>query len=63
MIMDLYQFTHLSTEDKEYLLEFLANLTEGDLIKLCREMSMDHEDTRRLLFAHERFTADDEIPT
>jgi hypothetical protein len=61
--MDLYQFTRLSTEDKEYLLEFLANLTEGDVLKLCREMSMDFKDIRRVLIALARFTADDEIPT
>jgi hypothetical protein len=48
-------FRSISEHDQDELLEFLSNLTQGDLIRICGDQLMDGADTRRVLKAHELF--------
>ena len=56
-------FQALSSDDKDVILEFLLNLTEGDIRMMAKAMLMDRQDIRRLLDAFERLQSEDEIPT
>lgn len=49
------KFKSINEVDQDELLEFLDNLTQGDLIRICRDQLMDGADTRRVLGACDRF--------
>jgi hypothetical protein len=45
----------ISGEDRDALEEFLDNLTEGDVIKIAREMLYDRQDIKKFTKALENF--------
>lgn len=52
---ELERFDNLYLEDKDVLLEFLDNLTEGDIREMGRNMLMDGRDIRKVCDAFDRF--------
>ena len=45
----------LTEDDRDALLEFIQNLTDGDVMIIANEMQMDHADKRKLCRALESF--------
>lgn len=45
----------LTEDERNALLEFLENITEGDILIIANEMQMDHADKRKLCRALENF--------
>jgi hypothetical protein len=48
-------FEKLSPNEKDSILEFFSNLTEGDIFKIGCEMLMDKSDIREVCQALEKF--------
>lgn len=55
--MSYYQdkLNKLTEDDRDALLEFLENITEGDILIIASEMQMDQADKRKLCRALENF--------
>ncbi len=49
------KLNNITGDDRDALEEFLDNLTEGDVIKIAREMLYDREDIKKLVKAFENF--------
>ena len=55
--MSYYQdkLDKLTEDERDALLDFIQNLTEGDIMIIATEMQMDHADKRKLSRALENF--------
>jgi hypothetical protein len=45
----------LTEDERDALLDFIQNLTDGDIMFIASEMQMDHADKRKLCRALENF--------
>lgn len=54
------QFNKLSEHDQNILLEFLENLTDGEIRSICRDQQMDKKEIHRLCEAWDRFKYEQE---
>ncbi len=55
--MSYYQdkLNKLTEDERDALLDFIQNLTDGDIMFIASEMQMDHADKRKLSRALENF--------
>jgi len=54
------QFKRLSDHDQNILLEFLENLTDGEIRSICRDQQMDKRDINKICDALDRFKYEQE---
>jgi hypothetical protein len=54
------QFKRLSDHDQNILLEFLENLTDGEIRSICRDQQMDKRDINEICDALDRFKYEQE---
>ncbi len=54
------RFNQLSDHDQNILLEFLENLTDGEIRNICKGQQMDKRDTIEICEAWDRFVYEQE---